>query len=206
MIILDFGSATTCKNDKDYVKRMIDGLIYVDDAREQVVIKWQLFTDIPGAPSLDRDVFLFAKDYAAKFGYETTASVFGADSLAFLLTTSPIFVKISSRENTYELIKDCPVQVIMSVRSVEQHNAFISNPRVRAIMCCVPDYPANPTSYENLFSGLMHYGLSDHTTDWYLYKRFKPKVYECHFKLSDSTGADAGPFSRTPEQLREILS
>ena len=50
-----------------------------------------------------------------------------------------------------------------------------------------------------------HGPISDHTTDFQLYNKYKPKIYECHYKLEDSTGLDAGEFARTPEQLAEIL-
>jgi hypothetical protein len=38
-----------------------------------------------------------------------------------------------------------------------------------------------------------------------LFRKFEPEIIEMHYKLPDSTGLDAGPFARTPEQLAEIL-
>jgi hypothetical protein len=43
MIILDFGSGNTCRNDKGIVKDMIQSL----GQREGIIIKWQLFQHLP---------------------------------------------------------------------------------------------------------------------------------------------------------------
>ena len=211
MIILDFASATTCNNDHAEVVKMIDGLHDVDTWKHEVVIKWQLFQDVyyqgQKLPELAHDVFLFAKEYAACKGYQTTASVFDKASLDFLLTTNPPFIKIAARPDVYPLMASIPydMDIIVSAPSVEDHDLLVGRPCVKAVLCCVPDYPAVAAKYENYFSGLLHYGISDHTEDWYLYEKYTPNYYECHFKLEDSTGPDAQDFARTPEQLREIL-
>ncbi|MCK9282362.1 MAG: N-acetylneuraminate synthase family protein [Melioribacteraceae bacterium] len=86
------------------------------------------------------------------------------------------------------------------------------------ILCCVSHYPAYLKQYEKEFykerenPSHHHYkqelkkGISDHTTNWDLYQKYKPVAYECHFKLEDSTGPDAGTFARTPKQLEEIYN
>ena len=216
MIILDPGSATNCANDYRLVHKIIDSIAHVDTWKHDVVIKWQLFKNVmyqgKKLPELEHDVFLYAKDYAARYGYDTTASVFDEESLDFLLSTDPCFVKIACREAMYPLMSSIPdnVPIIVSVDNVEKHNEFIDKYNVEAVLCCVPDYPAHPLVYENLFSGLLHYGISDHTDGshkplWYLYEKYKPVYYECHFALPESTGLDAEDFARRPWQLKEIL-
>ena len=85
-------------------------------------------------------------------------------------------------------------------------------------LACVSKYPAKISSYEKTYSRevtplidfegfeehILKKSISDHTTNWDLYKKYRPKIYECHYKLEDSTGLDAGPFAMTPEQLLEI--
>lgn len=211
MIILDFGSGTTCKNDHAEVVKMIDGLAAVDTGKHEIIIKWQLFRDVfyQGAklPELDQDVYLFAKDYAESCGYDTTASVFDKASLDFLLSTNPPFIKIAARPDVYPLMASIPydMDIIVSAPSVEDHDLLVGRPCVKAVLCCVPDYPADPTVYENQFSGLLHYGISDHTEDFYLFNKYRPLYAEFHYKLEDSTGLDAQDFARTPDQLSEVL-
>ena len=73
-------------------------------------------------------------------------------------------------------------------------------------MCCVSEYPASKEDYIEIFpESFLELGISDHTIDWELFETYKPAIYECHYKLPDSTGLDAGPFARTPQQLKEIL-
>ena len=73
-------------------------------------------------------------------------------------------------------------------------------------MVCISKYQTIIKEYEESFSHQsLATGISDHTTDWKLYKKYKPWIYECHYKLEDSEGLDAGPFARTPKQLKEIL-
>jgi len=50
----------------------------------------------------------------------------------------------------------------------------------------------------------LHYGISDHTEGLYLYKKYRPKVYERHFCLEDSTGPDAVSFAIKPCDLKEL--
>jgi hypothetical protein len=190
VIILDFGSANTCKNDIGYVQKMIDALTKIDSGNQHIVIKWQLFQVAGDNEPLEKTVFDYAYHYAYQFGYETTSSVFDEDSLQFLLTYDIPFVKIAMRAHTYYLAALVPDSIPVYVSGVN--------------MFCVPEYPARIEDYEKLplFEGCK---LSDHTTDFTLYNKYKPSVIEWHYKLSDSTGLDAGPFSRTPEQLSRVL-
>lgn len=208
MIIIDMGSGETCRNDIAYAKRMIDEL-YETGLRApiDVVIKWQLFADIPGLDPLDFNVFCKARDYAAKLGYETTASVFDVESLHKLRQTKPPFIKIAARPKVYRLIDLMPGErVIVSVQSYKEYRDMVGRDNVEEVLCCVAKYPATSALYENMFSGLLHYGLSDHTVDWYLYDKFRPRYYECHFCLDDSTGPDAAAFARRPEQMKRLVT
>lgn len=200
MIILDFGSGNTCKNDIKAVERMIDELKAVDKGKHEVFIKWQLFQDAPPNKPLEGRVFSHAHNYAQKQGYKTTASVFDPSSLKFLLDFDIPFIKLANRPDLYCLAEEVPkrMPVYISVRGPE---AMTQN-----TLACVSEYPADAKKYEEIFGDTLKNGISDHTTDFYLWHKYQPKVIEWHYKLEDSTGPDSGPFARTPEQLREILS
>lgn len=214
MIILDFGSATTCKNDQQYVKRMIDELKEVDTGKHRIVIKWQLFLNIPPVPPLSWAAFDYAYHHAKKRGYETTASVFDLPSLKYLLGYEIPFVKIANRPERRWLIGEIPrrVPVYASFSSV-QNDFYEWEPswRIDQPMWCVSKYPAVVADYDKMFVDsrtpiLMAYSaISDHTTDFELYYKYEPEIIEWHYKLKDSTGPDAGPFARTPEQLAGVL-
>ena len=207
MIILDFGSGGTSKNDVTIVKRMIDELAAVDTGKHTIVIKWQLFTDCPPNEPLRRDVFDYAYGYAKEKGYQTTASVFDMDSLQFLLTYDIPFVKLANRPDLYWLAGEVPRKIPVYVSISAPCGVTIDDEHsLNSVeLCCVSKYPATVEEYEVFGLWYLQDGISDHTTDFTLYHKYKPVIYECHYKLPDSTGPDAGPFSRTPSQLAEIL-
>ena len=209
MIILDFGSGETCKNDRTYVRKMIDALALHDTGRGRVVIKWQLFTKVPApVPPLAHETFDFAYTYAKGMGYETTASVFDMVSLDFLSRYDVPFIKVACRRKRYWLLKH--------IRKYVTPMVSIDTPQILPVLwekyryteplvhlCCVPEYPANPTVYETMFGGNLYYSISDHSPDTRLYEKYQPWYYERHYKLEDSTGLDAGEFASTPQQLKE---
>ena len=216
-IILDFGSATTCKNDKEYIKRMIDELATVDSRKHEVIIKWQLFEapcevlDPPVVP-LKRELFKYAYDYAKEKGYQTTASVFDLDSLNYLLTYPISFVKLANRPDLYWLTGEVPRKIPVYVSVSSYDSSKVRTPfGANVKLMCVSKYPANIKEYEKDFFAYLdtkclgYNDISDHTTTFEFYNKYQPKIVEWHYKLSDSTGYDAGEFARTPEQLREIL-
>ena len=205
MIILDFGSGNTCKNDPDYILRMIDELDAVDSRKHEVIIKWQLFEKNIGENRvLQSWAFSHAYNYAATKGYKTTASVFDKVALKFLLGFDIPFVKLANRPDLYWLTGEVPrkIPVYMSVEYEGDDEDMGVQP-----MACVSEYPATIADYEEcfMFPTLLYNAISDHTTDFTLYHKYKPSIYECHYRLADSTGPDAGLFARTPEQLREVL-
>lgn len=209
MVIADFGSGNTCKNDVAYVRRMIDELAAVDPGRK-ATIKWQLFKpeSAPHCIRLEPAVFESAYRIAHGFGYKTTASVFDSASLGLLLTYDVPFVKIAAREWCYPLIDLVPrgVPVVVSVVNMRDAIKYTIAENVR-VMCCVPEYPAAAETYEELFTPeMLHRGISDHTSNLDLWRKYKPETYERHYKLPDSTGADAGPFASTPEEWAEVLT
>ena len=207
MIILDMGSGNTCKNDVLYVERMIDELAAVDTGKHEIVIKWQLFTECPPNEVLWLAVFDYAYEYAKKKGYQTTASVFDLDGLQFLLKYDIPFVKLANRPDLYWLAGEVPRKIPVYVSTGGAEYPDIAD----VLLYCVSKYPAEVKDYKNKMLlndmlGLNDYiGLSDHTTDFTLYHKYKPSIYECHYRLADSTGPDAGLFARTPEALREVL-
>jgi sialic acid synthase SpsE len=216
-IILDFGSANSCHNDKAYIKRMYDELKAVDTGKHEVVIKWQLFERAGDNLPLTHETFQYAYDYGTKLGYKVTSSVFDKNSLDFLLRFDPCFVKIANRRDLDWLIGEVPRKVSVYVSIGEYHGE-----KMKAIeygiddtylgnvtpICCVSNYPTTVDHYEEIFGRDVlkaAYGISDHTTNFGLWYRYKPEIIEWHYKLPDSTGLDAGPFARTPAQLAEIL-
>jgi sialic acid synthase SpsE len=202
MIIADFGSGNTCNNDNRYISKMIDELSRVDKERK-CILKWQLFFNAGNNIPLTYDSFDFAYNYARLLGFQTTASVFDEESLNFLLRYKVPFIKIANKPVLYdtvmrEITVDTPVIVSWNNRRPQGINM--------KYMCCVSKYPADLSDYENQFSADdLKAGISDHTTNWDLYNKYKPVVYEVHYMLPDSNGLDAGPFARLPDQLEEIL-
>lgn len=204
MIILDFGSGNTCRNNFEYAKKMVNALSIIDPRSQNVVIKWQLFDKAGDNIPLQRWLFAKIHEYAWGHGYETTASVFDEISLAFLMKFDVPFVKVANRPDLYWLIDRVPSNIPV-VKSVGSKEEFTEAERDN-IMCCVSEYPADIKAYEKTFpKEQLKRGISDHTSGLVLYKKYKPELYECHFCLDDSTGLDAGPFAKRPNELKEIL-
>lgn len=219
-IILDFGSGNTCLNDWPYAKRMIDELKAVDTGKHEVIIKWQLFKEAGKNIPLSRDIFYLAYNYAQELGYQTTSSVFDKDSLDYLLKFDIPFVKIANRRDLDYLIGLIPRQIPVYVSKGNAEDISIHN---GIEMICVSKYPALLKDYEPILDfcksvwrcgylkrndeGMwkINLAVSDHTIDFDLWHKYQPQIIEWHYKLEDSTGLDAGPFARTPEQLKEVL-
>lgn len=204
--ILDLGSGNTCRNNPGIIHKMIDAIAEVDPKRK-FILKFQLFQEAPPNIPLSWDCFVIAYDYAQKAGYKTTASVFDKESLNFLLKFDVPFVKLANRPDLYWLIGKVPRKIPVVV-SYSHENNFISNilfGNNQNYLCCVSEYPAIIDQYENRFDrDSLRDGISDHTENWQLFRDYRPQIYECHFKLPDSTGPDAGVFARTSQQISEI--
>lgn len=208
MFALDFSGGNTCKNDALIMEDMINALSDADTER-RCLIKWQLFEKAGDNIPLQRDKFNFAYNHAQSKGFKTTASVFDEESLEFLLGYDVPFIKIANNISLYPLISMIPrgIPVVVSVDDEDtMYPAYIEYLfKSCAKLDCISKYPATAEEYISTFKSSLKYGISDHTCDWDLYKKIKPILYECHYKLPDSTGPDAGLFARTPEQIKEIL-
>jgi len=204
MIIIDMGSANSCRNELEEAQRMIDALAKVDHQRK-CIIKWQLFEKCGDNTPLRRHIFAQAYTYAWEiYGYETTASVFDKSSLDFLMRFDVPFVKIANNEKYYPLIQMIPegMPILKSVGSPEDFRGDCT------FLCCVSEYPAHTKQYEKIFKkAQLKKGISDHTEGLDLYKKYQPETWEKHFVLERGvpTNPDSGPFAILPGELVEIL-
>jgi sialic acid synthase SpsE len=190
---------------------MYDELKAVDSGKHEIVVKWQLFERAGDNIPLTQFAFDYAYWYGEKLGYHVTASVFDNDSLQFLLQYKIPFIKIANNRKLDELVKYIPRTVPVYI-SIGDSFAVLNNSQLDyatnrdVYLACISQYPAKMKDYEHAFSACqLHQGTSDHTADFELYRTYKPKIIEWHYKLADSTGLDAGTFARTPEQLREVI-
>lgn len=200
MIIFDFGSGNSCKNDLNTAREMIIELSKLNVPG--AIIKWQLFTEAGENVPLSRDVFDEAYRFAGIYGLGTTASVFDEDSLLFLLKYPVPFVKLANNPKAHALLDKIPEQIRVIISTDDPE--YKTKRKNTEVIYCVSKYPAKIDDYTK-FGHRLENGISDHTTDWTLFRKYQPEIYECHFKLKKSTGLDAGPFARTPEQVAEIL-
>lgn len=201
MIVLDFGAGDATGNDIDYVKSMMDGL------PPGVVVKFQLFKDIPPLRPLDPHVFLTAWAYGQKHGNPVTASVFDEASLNILTKITKVpFIKIACRPQLYYLIDMVP-HFMPIVVSIDSHIAMMRVmsehfDKSLSFMTCVPEYPADMDTYENWFStDMLRVGISDHTVGTELYRKYRPRLWEKHY---GQQGPDAD-HAITREELDECL-
>ena len=200
-IILDI-SANTFKNDEAYYKRMVDELSAVDTRKHEVILKWQLFEESEHNIRARRAIFEPLAAWAYKVHrYRTTASVFDIQSLRFLIECGlPYelpFIKIANNRKYDWLIGEIPRKyaVYKSVSNASDYFRDMETP-----LWCVSKYPADIVDYPDSVKY-----ISDHTVGLELFHRNEPVIWEKHYKLSDSTGLDAGDFAITPEGLKEIL-
>lgn len=197
-IILDFGSGNTCKNDLKYIKKMYDELKKVDNGKHNIIVKWQLFKDDGVNTPLHPNSFNFAYNYGRELGYQVTSSVNDVESLEYLTKFEIPFIKISNNYTRYFLIN------LISEKTPIYISGIFLNPRPNmTVFNCISKYPASVEDYENKFE--LFENISDHTDNFYLYNKYKPKRIEWHYKLLDTTGLDSGSFARTPKQLQEVI-
>jgi sialic acid synthase SpsE len=200
MFILDLGSGNTCKNKIDTALSMVRSV--VDLKIPNVIIKWQLFQKAGNNMPLDWEVFERVHRYAMIYNIPTTASVFDKTSLDYLLKFTIPFVKIANCKESQDMLKYIPeyIKVILSA-----DKEFKTERKNIDIIYTVSKYPAEEKEYEK-YGDKLKQGMSDHTTNWNLFKKYQPKIYECHFCLEDSEGLDAGAFARRPKDFTEILN
>lgn len=201
MIIFDLGSGNSCQNVVDKAREMVLNLAQCKIPG--AVAKWQLFEKAGSNLPLDKLVFDAAYYYAATVGINTTASVFDKESLDFLLDNyHPAFVKLANNPASHALLKYIPEhkRVIISTDKPD----FKTDRDNTDVIYTVSKYPAEVKDYDK-FSDKLKKGMSDHTTNFDLFWKYQPKIYEVHFKLEGSRGLDAGPFARTPKQIEGLL-
>lgn len=215
MIILEFGSGDTCKNDKNQIADMITQLAEYDTDRK-CIIKWQLFKNLSHVASLSKENFDYAYKFAENLGFKTTASVFDRESLDFLLKYNTPFLKIACQTQKYDfrkamnnIIQDVPVTlpIIASVESslmIEKVSEQYPRHYIE-YLCCVPIYPALRIQYvNNFYRHHLKEGISDHTIGHTIYNLYQPKIYEVHYILSHQTSLDK-QWSIGPEELKSFL-
>ena len=208
--IFDVGSGASLP-DFEAVIAIVDALEPILEHKKtnpdlEIIIKTQLFKDIPPNKPLERDVFLYLKNYGESKGFQVTASVFDMDSLSFLLVHDPCFVKIACRPDLYwlagEVPRKIPIVVSYDVRD-ELVNWDRLPPKYNYPLACVPTYPAKIEDYK--FPGRLY--ISDHTVGLELFKQEAPVVWEKHFvlKKNDPNNPDSmGGFALDPEELKQI--
>lgn len=207
MVILDFGSGGTCRNDRRIINEMIEGLAEVDPDRK-CVIKWQLWDrrTEPQCVRLRWDVFDSACKIAEDWGFRTTASVFDKPSLDYLLDDHDVpFVKLANRPYLRHLARYIPrgIPIVYSLRPEEDYWE-LSEAEGDRHMVCVSKYPASEEDYKG--SSMLPQGTSDHTIGLDLWHKYKPMVWEKHYRLPDQRGPDCGPWCITPQELVEVLT
>ena len=209
-IILDLGSGETCKNSHGEIRKMVRSVADLQKQTDkEIIIKWQLFSYIPGMESLAPANFGYAYECAKDLGIKTTASIFDTSSYCILQMFEIPFFKIACRINCYHLIqlispKD---KIIVSVDSCQTGDILKKDFHDKNIsfMYCVPEYPANKNKYESFFWGNLSYSMSDHTVGFDLYHKYQPLWYEKHFYLKGQTGPDCSDFAANEETIKEIL-
>jgi sialic acid synthase SpsE len=205
-IILDF-SANTFKNSFEYAKQMMNEIKAIDTGKHQIIFKTQLFKSAPPNTPLDWSVFDSIYHYGKSLGYKVTSSVFDKESLDFLLQYEVSFVKIANNRKLDYLIGEVPrkVSIYMSIGDYTEME-LNNNESIDQYLFCISKYPAAIEEYEKKFNHLTNLSaVSDHTVGLELFKKYQPRIWEKHYKLSDSTGLDAGEFAITPQQLAEVL-
>lgn len=202
MIIFDCGSGNTCKNNMETARQMVMAIanLRVPGA----VVKWQLFTragmNIPLNPGLLVDIV----HYANIMGVGSAVSVFDRESVDVAMRSGVGFVKIANQQASRDMLKFIPEEMPVVISTDDPD--YKTDRKNANVIYCISEYPAKSEDYIKKFGDKLRQGISDHTTDWTLFNKYQPKVYECHFRLEDSTGLDAGKFARTPKQIQEIMA
>lgn len=208
-IICDI-SANTHKNNIDYFIKMLDAIKEVDNRKHEIIIKGQLFRHAGDNIVQDKNMFLNMA-YQCNPLYQLTASVFDLLSLKWLLGEFAIlmpqkelpFIKIANNRDLDWLIGEVPRKIPV-YRSVGNPDECIWDKGITNI-ACVSKYPATIGDYTKRWSCADT--LSDHTIGLEIFKRYQPKIYECHFVLEhDDSNLDGGLWAKTPDQLKEILN
>ena len=206
-VILDI-SANTHQNDQRTIKKLIAAIPKTD--KHNITLKTQLWSakNPQGRNARTTTKGLHTFMVAAKLaGYDATSSVFDRESVLLLMKYKPKFVKIAFRDGldmaAGAVCRDVP---IYKSCDVEQDGWGSSWSKDRD-MFCVPEYPAPVEKYYRMGH---RGGVSDHSAGlhvWHMAMKDGFKCYECHYVLERNyINPDAGPFAKTPEDLREMFA
>jgi sialic acid synthase SpsE len=202
VIILDMGAGDAHHNDIEYIKEIMAEL------PAGVVVKFQLFKDIPGLTPMTPSVFMKAQVFGQERGIDVTASAFCSESLELITKLVKVpFVKIACRPELYPMIDEIPLTlpVVVSIDSHPQLMAVATEHMQHPIayMCCVPKYPATMDEYwDNFTHAMLGRGVSDHTIGLELFQDHKPQLYERHL---DYQGPDE-EWSVTTDDVHWMLA
>ena len=202
MFIIDIGSGNTLRTTEEACKII---KIIKDMNISDSYVKFQLFKKEGNNIPLNLEIFERATRYANVIRMPYGVSVFDEDSLNTAIYSGALcFLKLANRSDLLYLVDKAPKEDkwIISTDNlnlkVDRHNT--------EIIYCISKYPATEKEYEQKFGDKLKQGFSDHTINFNLFKKYQPKIYECHFRLPETTGNDAGKFARLPEQFKEVLN
>lgn len=201
-LILDI-SANTTKNDNSIANKLIEKIKEIDSQKYEIIFKAQLFKTAGENTPMEWEHFDHIYNTCRQLGYKCTASVFDRKSLNFLLEHDIPFVKIACRDDLYWLIG----HIKRSIPVYLSYNLKYPNLHIDEHLACIPKYPASKIEYEELFSeGELKNAISDHTPDMKLFLKYRPRITEIHYCLSNSTGLDADSgVCKRPADLKGVL-
>jgi hypothetical protein len=201
MIIFDIGSGNTLRNTEEACK-------IIKTIRELNIndsyVKFQLFRKAGNNIPLSEEVFERATRYCHIVNMPYGVSVFDEPSLDLAIHSGALcFLKLANNKELHHLISKAP-DVDRWIISTDDPDYKIDRP-LSDIIYCVSKYPATNKEYETRFGDKLKLGISDHTNNFGLFHKYLPKIYEFHFRLSETVGLDSGEFAKTEEQVKESL-
>jgi sialic acid synthase SpsE len=209
-IVLDVGSGATLP-DYAAVDRIVDAVKHAWASDNDVVLKAQLFTNIPPNKPLELPVFDHLYTKADKADIKVTASVFDEQSVKFLLGYPVPFVKIACRPDLYWLGNLVPrgIPLYVSYDCRDPNAAGKIPEKADVALACVPEYPAQFNDYR---SWVRWSGVSDHTAGLYLFQEIhrdttEITVWEKHLveRRGDPKNPDSGEFALECMELVDVL-
>ena len=210
-VILDI-SANTHQNDPVLMRELIEAV--PETVRHKVLLKTQYWTKPipPNERTTMRGLLQFI-NAAKSRGYAVGTSVFDEEAVKDITLTGLAcrldFVKLPCRVGTYWLADFVPRATKVYASAIDQKHGQTF--RADYWLYCVPEYPADVSAYSQISNQLDYFhGVSDHSIGglvWKAARKNRLAVYECHYVLERSdTNPDAGPFAKTPDDLREMFA
>lgn len=175
----------------------------------------------------DKQFYADIKDYAESKNLEFLCSVFGFESLEFLLELNPTCIKIASPEinhifllqkikelsptHNFSIILSDGISTFLDIANAISILSNSSTTIDTTILRCVTQYPANPieyqlsrlATYKNIFNCKI--GVSDHTTHPYLIPSLASMLgsttTEKHFTLDKKKHGLDDSFALNPNEF-----